>query len=740
MHTPEGEEIPSSPPRRKLPVNPSLEHLQKQAKRRAKQSPSLKLATAQHQLAREYGCKNWAELARMVETMSRGAEYLAYAPDQSEPLPKAARRMDFDTVRAILGGGDFTQHDLDQGLAHALWYVGENSWTQAKAMADLLLGHGADPDGQYGGNYGPIVFGTAECLQPESLQYLIEAGADVTLPPVATKYGTVSLAAHALGTYNRGRNERKHRFIDILLREGAWFPPEITPPMLAIHRGDARQLGDLLEGDPGLLTRRFPDMPYGNIELRGATLLHCAVEFGEIECLDELFRRQADINLTAEVIDGIGGQTPIFHAINTNADSNFHLLEYLIDRVGPWIDMSVRATWRSFGKSVIQPMTPLEYALSAAHEESRKWRKRIDEELVLLRGLDHTAQIKTAILRHDTDTVKRLLHEHPGLLTPALWPPALFEARSLEITRLLLDRGLSPDECSAPRKPLHLAVYQGLPEIVELLIARGADVNLRNELGETPLWFAAHSPAPSADRIAVMQLLLEAGADLHRRCEDGSTALHLAAWRGPVETVEYLLSRGGRSWMTDHKEQTPLDYARRSESPDKEAIVRLFSEVRILDPLFRAAVEAIDSGEVDKLRELLQKNPGLVRQRAEEEGWFAGNYFRHPTLLHFVANNPYRHQTMPPRILESTEAILDAGADINAATETGEENDHGVLGLVTSCEPARKDGLQIPLIELLVRRGANSTLGLDPATAGIPSWRNSSAPFTDSDVRAGRSS
>ena len=57
--------------RKKLPVNPSIEHLQKQAKRRTKQNPSLQLAAAQHQLAQEYGCTNWAALAQVVETMSR---------------------------------------------------------------------------------------------------------------------------------------------------------------------------------------------------------------------------------------------------------------------------------------------------------------------------------------------------------------------------------------------------------------------------------------------------------------------------------------------------------------------------------------------------------------------------------------------------------------------------------------------------------------------------------------------
>src|SRR5580704_10368317 len=56
---------------KKLPANPSLEHLQKQAKRLVKLKPGLQLAATQHQLAQEYGCKNWAELVRTVEAMAR---------------------------------------------------------------------------------------------------------------------------------------------------------------------------------------------------------------------------------------------------------------------------------------------------------------------------------------------------------------------------------------------------------------------------------------------------------------------------------------------------------------------------------------------------------------------------------------------------------------------------------------------------------------------------------------------
>ncbi len=612
MNTPKGGDASTPEPRKKLPVQPSLEHLQKQAKRRAKQNPSLKLAEAQHLIARDYGCKNWAELAHVVETMLQGADQLANVKREFEALPKAARAVDTEAVRKILSEGTFTQHDLDAGLAHALWYGDEANWPERKALADLLIEHGADPDGQYGSAYGPIVFGTAEGLDPDGLQYLIEAGADITFPPIQTKYGKVCVYDHT-GTYVRGRNERKHRYIDILLANGGYLPPVVSPPILAIHRGDAPGLAKLLEAEPDLISRRFPDMPYGNIALRGATLLHCAVEFGEIACVEELLKRYADINAKADVIDGIGGQTPVFHAVNTNGDGNFSSLEYLAKRVGQGIDMSVRATWLTYGEKQPKPMTPLEYAESAAaSEDARKWRKRIDEELVVLRTLDHGAQLKSAILSEDEKTVERLLQEWPGLLTPALWPVAIFQAKSLAITRLLLDRGLNPDECSAPRKPLHLAVYQCLPDIVELLIARGADVNLRNPLDETPLELLdayESRPVGDPDTARIRRALLGAGAiedltsivragDVDRLREmllaepslaetdaEIGSPLFMAARSGRVEVARLLLEFGANPNLTNAKGNTALWFAAQSGAEPAE------NRIAVMEALLAAGAE-----------------------------------------------------------------------------------------------------------------------------------------------------
>lgn len=114
---------------------------------------------------------------------------------------------------------------------------------------------------------------------------------------------------------------------------------------------------------------------------------------------------------------------------------------------------------------------------------------------------------------------------------------------------------------------------------------------------------------------------------------------------------------------------------------------------RIADPAFRRAVDLIDAGDEAGLRTHLAAHPTLVRRRVY---FHAGGYFGKPTLLQFVAENPIRHETMPPNVVAVARVLLDAGADA----------DDGTLGLVATGRVPRECGVQIPLIDLLCDRGA----------------------------------
>jgi hypothetical protein len=145
---------------------------------------------------------------------------------------------------------------------------------------------------------------------------------------------------------------------------------------------------------------------------------------------------------------------------------------------------------------------------------------------------------------------------------------------------------------------------------------------------------------------------------------------------------------------------------RRVEKPAPADDLSLPFQERIRDPAFRRAVDLLDAGDVEELRNHLGVHPNLVRQCVVFEG---GNYFQKPSLLAFVAENPIRHGTLPANIVEVAKLILEAGAKDDRAmlNET--------LGLVSTGRVPRECGVQIPLIDLLCDYGADPNLGMPGA-------------------------
>ncbi len=84
------------------------------------------------------------------------------------------------------------------------------------------------------------------------------------------------------------------------------------------------------------------------------------------------------------------------------------------------------------------------------------------------------------------------------------------------------------------------------------------------------------------------------------------------------------------------------------EKPTLSTQLNLPHHERIEDALFRRAVNLLDAGDTAGLRAHLKLHPNLARQHVVFEG---GNYFRNPTLLNFVAENPVRHGTLPDNIV-----------------------------------------------------------------------------------------
>ena len=265
-------------------------------------------------------------------------------------------------------------------------------------------------------------------------------------------------------------------------------------------------------------------------------------------------------------------------------------------------------------------------------------------------------------------------------------------------------RGLTP---APPLPPLVAAARAGDGAQVVRLLAEGHDP----DEGEaaSPIWEACSSSAPPGARLAVAKALLAAGASA-RKGAPGERPLHAAAARGPVELVELLILHGAIEWEPDVRGRSALDIARRSGARDRDAMVELLDRPVIRDPAFRAAVEAIHAGDVAALERLLDAEPRLLTERIREPDCYRDSgreqYFLDPKLFWFIANNPTLIDSLPTTMPEVARAMIARGvpkADLDQA-----------LGLVMTSSGARKDGLQIPLVALLVEAGAT----VDPDSLG----------------------
>jgi ankyrin repeat protein len=355
----------SSPRSSRLPAEPNLRHLKDQAKDLLRTGSAPSLGAALFEIAKLYGFSSWPRLKKHVVDQTLAGK-----------LKQAIDRDDLDEVRALLsrhlelrtapigygGDGPLTwaaecrgmEYPSEARLGIVEWLISSGSDVHEggdaplmraslhgsrTSMMDLLVRFGADVNAAWHGSY-PIIFAPCETLDPTALEWLLQHGADPNCRDEATWQsrnmshpGTA--LDYLLGTYVRDREA-----LDVsisLLQDAGGRTQYDEPGVVATIRGDLDSVRELLQRSPSLIERRYPTLNIGTtggrmLTLKGATLLHVAAEFGQAEVARWLLDIGADVNAPALIdAEGLGGQTPIFHAA-TQGNVAIDLVRLLLSR------------------------------------------------------------------------------------------------------------------------------------------------------------------------------------------------------------------------------------------------------------------------------------------------------------------------------------------------------------------------------------------------------------------------
>jgi cytohesin len=128
-----------------------------------------------------------------------------------------------------------------------------------------------------------------------------------------------------------------------------------------------------------------------------------------------------------------------------------------------------------------------------------------------------------------------------------------------EIARLLRKHG-------GKHGTIHSVVGGDDVEAVKEFLAAGADVNVKDKRGFTPLHWASISGHKEA-----VELLIDNGADVNAMRGGGATSLSYASSWGHEEIVKLLIANGADVNVKDAFSETPLDVAIHPDNPNASA-------------------------------------------------------------------------------------------------------------------------------------------------------------------------
>lgn len=412
-----------------------------------------------------------------------------------------------------------------------------------------------------------------------AVRTLLEKKSDVNVPQVD---GTTALqwAVRA--------NDRE--MTEMLLHAGASVAAAnqsgATPMLLAAMNGNAEILERLIRAGAD------PNAP---LSQTGDTALMMAARTGKVDAVRVLLDHGAKVN-TKETW---GGTTALMWAISERHPEVARLLADRGADVNAKSNFVPSASGRGFeGTAPVAAkpnqtteefasgwMTPLMFAAREDDLESARILIQAGADVNAVGG-DGKDALGLALFNGSYDVASLLVDSHANVnhadaqrFTPLFWAvdrrnmetapnfPWMVTTDPLPLIQKLLDAGANPNALvnNTPRArmregsprivfatALMRAAFAGDLELVQLLLAHGADPHIQSSDRETTLMAACglafingyHRQKPPAERLEVVKLMVSLGEDVNHADSYGITPLMSAANLGDVNIVRYLIDKG----------------------------------------------------------------------------------------------------------------------------------------------------------------------------------------------------
>ena len=203
-------------------------------------------------------------------------------------------------------------------------------------------------------------------------------------------------------------------------------------------------------------------------------------------------------------------------------------------------------------------------------------------------------------------------------MTPLIRAASLHQTGSLDLVKLLIKLGADPNVRVSNVDGGSALIISCTSicnyEVAKYLLNHGADVNIRDDYGDTALMFCGYITG----RADIAELLLQHGADVNIQNEIGFTALMFSCCKGFIDIVKLVLRYDADVNIRDNFGVTALMHSCRIENADINIVKLLLehdADVDVQDNTFgrTALISAINGGHPDIAELLLQHgaNPNI---------------------------------------------------------------------------------------------------------------------------------